>query len=76
MLVFCTYESFGLLLLLEKSLWSLGAVVGQGDTKAWKMCGLYRKISLCLVFDIVRKHAQTTTHCASSGRGPCLCDLL
>ncbi|KAJ4745225.1 Protein transport protein SEC23 [Rhynchospora pubera] len=30
-------------------------VVGQGSTTAWKMCGLDRKTSLCLVFDIARQ---------------------
>ncbi|OAY65983.1 Protein transport protein SEC23 [Ananas comosus] len=30
-------------------------VIGQGNTSAWKMCGLDRKTSLCLVFDIARK---------------------
>lgn len=30
-------------------------VVGQGNTSAWKMCGLDKATSLCLVFDIVKK---------------------
>ncbi|KAF5181425.1 transport protein SEC23 [Thalictrum thalictroides] len=30
-------------------------VVGQGNTVAWKMCGLDKDTSLCLVFDIVKK---------------------
>ncbi|KAJ8626048.1 hypothetical protein MRB53_019355 [Persea americana] len=30
-------------------------VVGQGNTSAWKMCGLDKATSLCLVFEIVRK---------------------
>ncbi|KAK9144185.1 hypothetical protein Sjap_004088 [Stephania japonica] len=30
-------------------------IVGQGSTSAWKMCGLDRATSLCLVFDIVKK---------------------
>lgn len=30
-------------------------VVGQGNTSAWKMCGLDKHTSLCLVFDITRK---------------------
>ncbi|KAF6135801.1 hypothetical protein GIB67_028120 [Kingdonia uniflora] len=29
--------------------------VGQGNTCAWKMCGLDKATSLCLVFDIVKK---------------------
>ncbi|PSS10069.1 Protein transport protein [Actinidia chinensis var. chinensis] len=30
-------------------------VVGQGSTSAWKMCGLDKATSLCLVFEIVKK---------------------
>ncbi|OVA18466.1 zinc finger protein [Macleaya cordata] len=30
-------------------------IVGQGNTSAWKMCGLDKATSLCLVFDIVKK---------------------
>ncbi|KAK9095614.1 hypothetical protein Scep_027083 [Stephania cephalantha] len=30
-------------------------ILGQGGTSAWKMCGLDRATSLCLVFDIVKK---------------------
>ncbi|XP_042490877.1 protein transport protein SEC23 isoform X2 [Macadamia integrifolia] len=30
-------------------------VVGQGNTSAWKMCGLDKATSLCLVFEIVKK---------------------
>ncbi|KAJ8631932.1 hypothetical protein MRB53_025268 [Persea americana] len=30
-------------------------VIGQGNTSAWKMCGLDKATSLCLMFDIVRK---------------------
>lgn len=29
--------------------------LGQGGTTAWKMCGLDKATSLCLVFDIVKK---------------------
>ncbi|KAL5724569.1 Protein transport protein S23 C [Ranunculus cassubicifolius] len=32
-------------------------VVGQGNTSAWKMCGLDKATSLCLVFDIVKKES-------------------
>ncbi|CAN6486897.1 unnamed protein product [Victoria cruziana] len=32
-------------------------VIGQGNTSAWKMCGLDRGTSLCLVFDIARKES-------------------
>ncbi|KAH7655445.1 protein transport protein SEC23 protein [Dioscorea alata] len=30
-------------------------IVGQGNTSAWKMCGLDKETSLCLVFEIARK---------------------
>ncbi|XP_058084784.1 protein transport protein SEC23 C [Magnolia sinica] len=30
-------------------------VVGQGNTCAWKMCGLDKATTLCLIFDIVKK---------------------
>ncbi|XP_043695869.1 protein transport protein SEC23-like [Telopea speciosissima] len=32
-------------------------VVGQGSTNTWKMCGLDKATSLCLVFEIVRKES-------------------
>ncbi|CAL5005751.1 unnamed protein product [Urochloa decumbens] len=39
----------------KKSPLSSDTVVGQGNTSAWKMCGLDRKTSLCLIFDIAKK---------------------
>ncbi|KAG8087409.1 hypothetical protein GUJ93_ZPchr0010g9914 [Zizania palustris] len=36
----------------KRSPLSSDTVVGQGSTSAWKMCGLDRKTSICLVFDI------------------------
>ncbi|KAK3123658.1 hypothetical protein QOZ80_8AG0634260 [Eleusine coracana subsp. coracana] len=39
----------------KKSPLSSNTVVGQGNTSAWKMCGLDRKTSLCLLFDIAKK---------------------
>lgn len=30
-------------------------VIGQGNTSAWKMCGLDKKTSLCIIFEIARK---------------------
>ncbi|XP_064935492.1 protein transport protein SEC23 C-like isoform X2 [Musa acuminata AAA Group] len=35
-------------------------IVGQGNTSAWKMCGLDKKTSLCLIFEIVRKDGPET----------------
>ncbi|GFY92093.1 Sec23/Sec24 protein transport family protein [Actinidia rufa] len=40
---------------LEKVLLCSETVVGQGSTSAWKMCGLDKATSLCLVFEIVKK---------------------
>ncbi|GAY57929.1 hypothetical protein CUMW_183190 [Citrus unshiu] len=37
------------------------AVVGQGNTSAWKMCGLDKATSLCLVFEIVKKEIPDAT---------------
>ncbi|MBA0631353.1 hypothetical protein Godav_000234, partial [Gossypium davidsonii] len=36
-------------------------IIGQGNTSAWKMCGLDQATSLCLVFDIVRKDIPDAT---------------
>lgn len=39
----------------KKSPLSADTVIGQGNTSAWKMCGLDKKTSLCFVYDISRK---------------------
>lgn len=36
-------------------------VVGQGNTTAWKLCGLDKATSLCLIFDIVKKESPDAT---------------
>ncbi|KAM1252088.1 hypothetical protein ACFX13_040967 [Malus domestica] len=36
-------------------------VVGQGSTSAWKMCGLDKATSLCLIFEIVKKEIPDAT---------------
>ncbi|KAF8378970.1 hypothetical protein HHK36_028396 [Tetracentron sinense] len=36
-------------------------IVGQGNTSAWKMCGLDKATSLCLVFEIVKKDIPDAT---------------
>ncbi|KAB2595126.1 transport protein SEC23-like [Pyrus ussuriensis x Pyrus communis] len=36
-------------------------VVGQGSTSAWKMCGLDKATSLCLIFEIVKKEMPDAT---------------
>ncbi|XP_075476900.1 protein transport protein SEC23 C-like isoform X2 [Primulina tabacum] len=32
-------------------------VIGQGNTTAWKLCGLDKTTSLCLIFDIIKKES-------------------
>ncbi|KAI3856084.1 hypothetical protein MKX03_037624 [Papaver bracteatum] len=39
----------------KKTPLSSETVIGQGNTSAWKMCGLDKATSLCLIFDIVKK---------------------
>ncbi|XP_052169845.1 protein transport protein SEC23-like [Diospyros lotus] len=35
-------------------------VIGQGNTTAWKMCGLDKATSLCLLFEVVKKDSPET----------------
>ncbi|XP_058743454.1 protein transport protein SEC23 C-like [Vicia villosa] len=44
------------------------AVIGQGGTSAWKMCGLDKSTSLCLYFDIVRKETPDATMQSTSNQ--------
>ncbi|CAL5195409.1 unnamed protein product [Lathyrus oleraceus] len=44
------------------------AVIGQGGTSAWKMCGLDKSTSLCLFFDIVRKETPDATMQSTSNQ--------
>ncbi|KAK9749059.1 hypothetical protein RND81_02G099800 [Saponaria officinalis] len=39
----------------KKSLLCSETVIGQGNTSAWKMCGLDKATTLCLFFDIAKK---------------------
>lgn len=32
-------------------------VIGQGNTIAWKLCGLDKTTSLCIIFDVVKKES-------------------
>ncbi|KAB2046915.1 hypothetical protein ES319_A13G009700v1 [Gossypium barbadense] len=43
-------------------------IIGQGNTSAWKMCGLDQATTLCLVFDIVRKDIPDATVQSSSSQ--------
>lgn len=36
-------------------------VIGQGNTSAWKLCGLDKSTSLCLVFDVAKKDSPDAT---------------
>ncbi|KAH9733673.1 protein transport protein SEC23 [Citrus sinensis] len=47
--------------LVQKGPLCSDAVVGQGNTSAWKMCGLDKATSLCLVFEIVKKEIPDAT---------------
>ncbi|KAJ7961827.1 Protein transport protein SEC23 [Quillaja saponaria] len=44
------------------------SVIGQGGTSAWKLCGLDKATSLCLIFDIVRKESPDATVQSSSNQ--------
>ncbi|KAJ8755955.1 hypothetical protein K2173_024500 [Erythroxylum novogranatense] len=43
-------------------------VVGQGNTSAWKMCGLDKATSLCLIFEIVKKETSDSNIQSSSNQ--------
>ncbi|XP_015895804.3 protein transport protein SEC23 C [Ziziphus jujuba] len=43
-------------------------VTGQGNTSAWKMCGLDKATSLCLIFEIVKKEIPDATVPAASNQ--------
>lgn len=44
------------------------AVVGQGGTSAWKICGLDKATSLCLIFEIAKKDIPESTVQSSSNQ--------
>ncbi|XP_052167882.1 protein transport protein SEC23-like [Oryza glaberrima] len=52
----------------KKSPLSSDTVIGQGNTSAWKMCGLDKKTSLCLVYDIAKKDGSNTIGQAASNQ--------
>lgn len=33
-------------------------VIGQGNTSAWKMCGLDKATTICIMFEIAKKDAS------------------
>ncbi|GMJ11839.1 hypothetical protein like AT2G21630 [Hibiscus trionum] len=43
-------------------------IIGQGNTNAWKMCGLDQATSLCLIFEIVKKDIPDATVQSSSSQ--------
>ncbi len=53
---------------MQKSPLSSDTVIGQGNTSAWKMCGLDKKTSLCLVYDIAKKDGSNTIGQAASNQ--------
>lgn len=44
------------------------SVTGQGNTSAWKMCGLDKATSLCLIFEIIKKEIPDATVPATSNQ--------
>uniref|UniRef100_A0A0E0M226 Protein transport protein SEC23 n=1 Tax=Oryza punctata TaxID=4537 RepID=A0A0E0M226_ORYPU len=52
----------------KKSPLSSDTVIGQGNTSAWKMCGLDKKTSLCLVYDIAKKDGSNSIGQAASSQ--------
>ncbi|KAG8057014.1 hypothetical protein GUJ93_ZPchr0002g23602 [Zizania palustris] len=57
-----------LLCLQKKSPLSSDTVIGQGNTSAWKMCGLDKKTSPCLVYDIAKKDGSNSIGQAASNQ--------
>jgi len=51
----CCVLTFGFFVIAQKGPLCSETVVGQGNTSAWKMCGLDKKTSLCVIFEIARK---------------------
>lgn len=43
-------------------------IIGQGNTSAWKMCGLDQATSICLIFEIVKKDIPDATVQSSSNQ--------
>ena len=46
---------------LQKGPLCSDTIVGQGGTTAWKLCGLDKATSLCLMFEIVKKEIPDAT---------------
>lgn len=57
----CNYLCNGQYISLQKGPLCSDTVVGQGNTTAWKMCGLDKATTLCLVFEIVKKETPDAT---------------
>ncbi|CAM8945213.1 unnamed protein product [Rhodiola kirilowii] len=43
-------------------------IIGQGNTSAWKMCGLDQATSLCIVFDIAKKESPDAINHSSNSQ--------
>lgn len=52
----------------KKGLLCSETVVGQGGTSAWKMCGLDKATSLCLIFEIAKKEGPDPISQSSSNQ--------
>lgn len=44
--------------LVQKGLLCSETVIGQGNTSAWKLCGLDKATTLCIYFDITKKESS------------------
>lgn len=52
----------------KKGLLSSETIIGQGNTTAWKMCGLDKSTTLCLFFDIAKKETPDAIGQATSNQ--------
>ncbi|KAL9678834.1 hypothetical protein QQ045_016685 [Rhodiola kirilowii] len=54
--------------LLKRCSLSCETAVGQGSISAWKMCGLDKATSLCVIFDIVKKESPDAINHSSNSQ--------
>ncbi|CAM8941821.1 unnamed protein product [Rhodiola kirilowii] len=52
----------------KKGSLSSETIIGQGNTSAWKMCGLDQATSLCIVFDIAKKESPDAINHSSNSQ--------
>lgn len=54
--------------LVQKGLLCSETVIGQGNTSAWKLCGLDKATTLCIFFDIAKKESSDAIGQATSNQ--------